>query len=117
MIFFTTYCKEQNMCDTIIIDAKDILFCCGPCNSIDIEPEPILFNNNTEKYYLYKPHTGGRYPGYSWVLSNNKTLLVKNIRVCHNCFRRYNENDGDNKDILNNDGDMVLNKFNKLNNY
>ena len=27
------------MCDTIIIDAKDILFCCGPCNSIDIEPE------------------------------------------------------------------------------
>ena len=74
------------MCDTIIIDAKDILFCCGPCNSIDIEPEPILFNNNTEKYYLYKPHTGGRYPGYSWVLSNNKTLLVKNIRVCYNCF-------------------------------
>ena len=65
------------MCDTIIIDAKDILFCCGPCNSIDIEPEPILFNNNTEKYYLYKPHTGGRYPGYSWVLSNNKTLLGK----------------------------------------
>jgi hypothetical protein len=105
------------MSEEIIIDAKNTLFCCGPCNSIDIEPEPIYFNNNTEKYYLYKPHTGGRYPGYSWKLTNNKTLFVKNIRVCHNCFFKYNECSGDANKNFNNDGDKVLEKFNKFNNY
>jgi len=96
------------MCPDVVIDAKNVKFCCGPCCSVDFEPEPI--NISSEPYHCYKPHSGGRYQQFIWPLSNGGSVSVINLRVCHGCFSRYNDDDFDTDDRIR-DGCVVMKKL------
>jgi len=92
----------------IVIDANNVKFCCGPCCSADPEPEPI--NLGSEPYHCYKPHSGGRYQQFVWPLYNGDSLSVINLRVCHGCFSRYNDDEFD-EDHRIRDGYIVMQKL------
>ena len=94
-----------------VINANNINFCCGPCCSVDPEPEPVNYGN--EPYHCYKPHSGGRYARFVWPRVNGGSITVTNLRVCHGCFSRYNDDEFDTDDLVR-DGNVVMTK---LNNY
>ena len=91
-----------------VINAKNINFCCGPCCSVDPEPEPL--NHGNEPYHCYKPHRGGRYAKFVWPCSDGGNVTVTNLRVCHGCFSRYNDDDFDDEDRVS-DGIIVAKKL------
>jgi len=94
----------------IEIDANDIKFCCGPCCSTLPEPEPTWLDNKHEYHYVFKPYSGKKYVPFNWPLPNNGMIVVKNLRVCDGCNRRYNDDDFEEKDLIR-DGLAVLDKL------
>lgn len=91
-----------------VINAKNINFCCGPCCSVDPEPKPI--NHGNEPYHFYKPHDGHRYAKFVWPCSDGGNVTVTNLRICHGCFSRYNDDDFDDEDLIR-DGIIVFEKL------
>ena len=94
----------------IEIDANDIKFCCGPCFSNHPEPEPTWLGNNNGYHYVFKPYSGKKYAPFNWPLPNNGKIVVKNLRVCEGCHRRYNDDEFDEEDLIR-DGLTVLDKL------
>lgn len=92
----------------VVINAKNVNFCCGPCCSVDPELEPL--NHGAEPYHYYKPHSGKRYMEFVWPLSNGGSVSVTNLRVCHGCFSRYNDDEFDTDDLIR-DGYIVMQKL------
>lgn len=94
----------------VVIDAKNVKFCCGPCCSVDPEPESLNFGS--EPYHCYKPHSGGRYKQFTWPLSNGGSVSVINLRVCHGCFSRYNDDEFSDEDRIR-DANTIIKKHKK----
>lgn len=94
----------------IEIDATNIKFCCGPCCSTLPEPEPTWLDDKHEYHYVFKPYSGKKYVPFNWPLPNNGKIVVKNLRVCNGCHRRYVDDDFEEKDLIR-DGLAVLHKL------
>lgn len=80
--------------NNITIDANNVNFCCGPCSSIEPEPEPT--NHLDGPWYALKPHirrNGKAYFKFVWPLPKNGCLIVKNLRICDFCCSRYNDHE------------------------
>jgi hypothetical protein len=96
-----------------VINAKNINFCCGPCCSVDPEPEPEPTNHPDGPWYSLKPHIrpGGKtFSKFVWPCSDGGSITVTNLRVCHGCFSRYNDDDFDDEDLIR-DGIIVAEKL------
>ena len=66
--------------NNITIDVSNIKFCPGPCNCTDNESE----------WYIFKPHSGGRYERLSYPLGIYTISLI-NVRLCSSCNSRHLE--------------------------
>mgnify|MGYP001162610173 CR=1 FL=1 len=105
------------MMNNITIDAKNVNFCCGPCSSIEPEPEPI--NHLDGPWYALKPHIrrdGKTYHKYVWPLPKNGRLVVKNLRVCESCCSRYNDDEFSDGDRIR-DANTIIKKLKKYVDY
>lgn len=103
--------RRTIMSSNVIIDAKNVMFCCGPCCSVDPEPEPT--NHIDGPWYALKPHIrrdGKPHYKFVWPLPNNGELVVKNLRVCESCCSRYND-DEFSTDTRIRDGCVVMQKL------
>ena len=94
----------------IIIDASNIKFCPGPCNSKTVENKPVKIAN--KNWYNFKPHSGGRYSELSYPINNN-SLKLKNVRLCRSCNKRHLEFwDEQSYENLENDAYTIIKKLN-----
>ena len=79
--------------NNITIDVSNIKFCPGPCNCTINESDPIkitIHNNNSDFWYIFKPHSGGRYERLSYPLGIY-TISLTNVRLCSSCNSRHFE--------------------------
>lgn len=89
--------------ENIIVDVSDKKFCVGPCISKDEE--------TTEKKFL-KPYSGGKYKEFCYPISVESRLILKNVRICDSCNRRYLEFWDENEiESLKKDAQTILNKL------
>jgi hypothetical protein len=95
----------------ITLDVSLIKFCPGPCNSIELEKEPL------DSKYEFKPHTGGRYNNFKYKICKNKYLIIKNARICEGCYKLYQyseyslDGDIDPDEISEKSANAILTKF------
>lgn len=107
------------MMNNITIDAKNVNFCCGPCSSVEPEPEPVPTNHPDGPWYTLKPHIrrdGKTYHKYVWPLPKNGRLVVKNLRVCEFCCSRYNDDEFSDEDRIR-DANTIIEKLKKYVDY
>lgn len=89
--------------ENIIVDATDMKFCVGPCSSKEEE--------TTEKKFL-KPYSGGEYKEFCYPIGEECNLILKNVRICNCCNRRYLEFWKENEiDSLKADARVILKKL------
>ena len=94
----------------IYIDASNINFCSGPCNSKTPESEPILIGS--ELYYSFKPHSGGKYKCIYYPYKSGN-LCLKNVRICSGCNNRHMEFwDENDYEQLKKDANIIIKKLN-----
>tara|TARA_B110001452_G_C14991481_1_gene346618 strand:+ start:228 stop:539 length:312 start_codon:yes stop_codon:yes gene_type:complete len=94
----------------INIDVSNINFCPGPCKYKMSELEPI--NINSELYYLFKPHSGGRYKSIYYPFKK-QYICLKNVRICSGCNNRHLEFwDEKNYEQLEKDANIIIKKLN-----
>ena len=92
------------------IDASNIQFCPGPCNSTTSEPEPI--NIGSKLYYSFKPHSGGRYECIYYPFKG-RNLCLRNVRICSGCNNRHLEFwDENDYEQLEKDANVIIKKLN-----
>tara|TARA_B110001450_G_scaffold12337_1_gene11821 strand:- start:357 stop:707 length:351 start_codon:yes stop_codon:yes gene_type:complete len=74
----------------IIIDASKIYFCPGPCKFNKYKDDCAKLKNKI--MYDFKPNFGGRYDFFEYPINYKKNiyLILKNLRICRNCYYRYN---------------------------
>ena len=89
--------------ENIIVDASDIKFCVGPCNSKEEE--------TIEKKFL-KPYSGGKYTEFCYPIGKECNLILKNVRICNSCNNKYLEFWEENEiDYLKADAQVILKKL------
>ena len=89
----------------IYIDASNINFCPGPCNSKTPE---------SELYYSFKPYSGN-IKNYKCIYYpyKSRNLCLKNIRICSGCNNRHLEFwDENDYEQLEKDANIIIKKLN-----
>jgi hypothetical protein len=96
----------------IIVDVSQVKFCTGPCNCKENECEPITLSNG-KKHFMFKPYNGEKYEEYQYPLNDNSYLILKNVRICSLCNKRYLENwDEKDYETLMLDAQIICQKLN-----
>ena len=93
----------MSLTENIIVDATDMKFCVGPCNSKEEE--------TTEKKFL-KPYSGGKYKEFWYPVGEECNLILKNVRICNSCNHRFHEFLEENEiDSLKGEAQTILKKL------
>jgi len=98
----------------ISVDLSNVRICPGPCNNTMEEPEPSpnIVNNCTSEMHCFKPYSGGKYARFCYPINNTQTLILKNLRICASCHRRYLEfSEEDCTEELMNDAKIIMKKL------
>ena len=84
-------------------ECSAVMFCCGPCTSMEAE---------TQNLRWLKPYNGGRYRKRTWSMLDGGQVDLLNIRTCASCNDRYQEQiAGQNDAWEDRDARAILRKF------